>query len=245
MAENKPDFSKIWASNSPLPDYSFSDSDYQRGWDFIGSQPPARTMFDALQRQNDLKFQHLNSNQWLIIQRNKTYALDDIAYSPKLPSWAFLECTSPGTTADIEPSFAGVAANDTITDGSVEWTVRKLGNEVADKANRDLSNLTETGRKAFFPSDTFVDMGTFINEQKFTAPANGFFFVFGRATSAGAYLGGTIGHISTIDRVDDLNTGNNVYFYLPAAKGDMMTIFARNVNSDYCRFIYAEGEVPV
>lgn len=42
-----PDFSKIWASNSPLPEYTFSDADYLTGWDFVGSAPPTKNEFDA------------------------------------------------------------------------------------------------------------------------------------------------------------------------------------------------------
>ena len=42
-----PDFSKVWASNSPLPAYTFSDADYLTGWDFVGSAPPTKTEFDA------------------------------------------------------------------------------------------------------------------------------------------------------------------------------------------------------
>lgn len=42
-----PDFSKIWASNSPLPAYTFTDADYLTGWDFVGSAPPTKNEFDA------------------------------------------------------------------------------------------------------------------------------------------------------------------------------------------------------
>ena len=42
-----PDFSKIWASASPLPAYTFTDEDYTTGWDFVGSAPPTKNQFDA------------------------------------------------------------------------------------------------------------------------------------------------------------------------------------------------------
>ena len=42
-----PDFSKSWASNSPLPEFTFSDSEYLTGWDFVGSAPPTKNEFDA------------------------------------------------------------------------------------------------------------------------------------------------------------------------------------------------------
>lgn len=38
-----------------------------------------------------------------LLQRNKSYAVGDIAYSPNLPSWAYLECVEAGTTGASEP----------------------------------------------------------------------------------------------------------------------------------------------
>lgn len=54
-----PDFSKIWASNSPLPEYTFSDADYVTGWDFVGSAPPTKNEFDAWFRLVDEKLNYL------------------------------------------------------------------------------------------------------------------------------------------------------------------------------------------
>lgn len=54
-----PDFSKIWASNSPLPEYTFSDADYLTGWDFVGSAPPTKNEFDAWFRLVDEKLNYL------------------------------------------------------------------------------------------------------------------------------------------------------------------------------------------
>lgn len=54
-----PDFSKIWATNSPLPTYTFTDSEYLTGWDFVGSAPPTKNEFDAWFRQTDEKLKYL------------------------------------------------------------------------------------------------------------------------------------------------------------------------------------------
>lgn len=54
-----PDFSKIWASNSPLPAYTFSDEDYLEGWDFVGSAPPTKNEFDAWFKMVDEKLNYL------------------------------------------------------------------------------------------------------------------------------------------------------------------------------------------
>lgn len=54
-----PDFSKVWASNSPLPAYTFSDADYLTGWDFVGSAPPTKNEFDAWFKLVDEKLNYL------------------------------------------------------------------------------------------------------------------------------------------------------------------------------------------
>lgn len=59
MTVTKDDFDKIWASASPLTPYSFSASQYKEGWNFIGSTPPSRQMWDFLQKNNDEKMQYL------------------------------------------------------------------------------------------------------------------------------------------------------------------------------------------
>lgn len=45
-----------------------------------------------------------------MLKRNKTYSVGDIAYSPSLPSWAYLECITAGTTGDKEPDFSSVSS---------------------------------------------------------------------------------------------------------------------------------------
>ena len=62
MAITIDDFSKIWASTSPLTPYEFSKSNYKEGWNFIGGTPPSRQMWDFLQKQNDEKAQYLLNN---------------------------------------------------------------------------------------------------------------------------------------------------------------------------------------
>ena len=62
MTVTKDDFNKIWASTSPLTPYSFSESQYKEGWNFIGSTPPSRQMWDFLQKNNDEKMQYLANN---------------------------------------------------------------------------------------------------------------------------------------------------------------------------------------
>ena len=56
------DFDNIWASTSPLTPYTFSETNYKEGWNFIGGTPPARQMWDSIQKTNDEKFKYLRDN---------------------------------------------------------------------------------------------------------------------------------------------------------------------------------------
>ena len=55
MAFTTDDFNKVWASTSPLTPYEFSESNYKEGWNFVGATPPARQMWDSIQKSNDEK----------------------------------------------------------------------------------------------------------------------------------------------------------------------------------------------
>lgn len=147
-----PDFSKIWASQSSLTPYEFSDEDYLDGWEFIGEIPPDRRMLDTWQRQADTKMQWLKNNMlgYLLRQNSTQYAVGDVAFSASLPSSLVLECTTAGTTGATEPSFSGATEGDTVKDGSVVWTYKNLlGVDSSTFANTDLSNLTEAGNAKF------------------------------------------------------------------------------------------------
>lgn len=61
-----------------------------------------------------------------LIERDKAYAVGDMAWSPNLPSWAYLECTTAGTTAAKEPSFADVTEDTSVTDGTAVFVVRRV-----------------------------------------------------------------------------------------------------------------------
>lgn len=61
-----PDFSKIWATNSPLPEFNFTDSEYLTGWDFVAAAPPTKSQFDAWFKLTDQKL------QWLYNQLQNT-----------------------------------------------------------------------------------------------------------------------------------------------------------------------------
>lgn len=68
---------------------------------------------------------NINFYMMNILQRSKAYAVGDIAYSHKLPSWARLECVTAGTTADTIPdTLATVSSGGVlISDGTITWIV--------------------------------------------------------------------------------------------------------------------------
>ena len=178
---DKPDFSKIWASESPLTPYSFADADYLKGWAMVGDIPPDRRMFDALQRLNDTKLKWVSENASLNLRKPSTvYAVGDIAYSALLPSWAYIECTVGGTTSDGDlPVPSSVVANDTFTDGTVTWAIRKIEN---------MANYTKTINAPMFNKrDIITTSGTY------TAPVTGWY----KITVKGGGGGGSRGAGST------------------------------------------------
>ena len=62
MAINITDFDKIWASSSPLTPYTYTDANYEEGWNFVGSTPPARQMWDGYMKWSDEKQQWIVNN---------------------------------------------------------------------------------------------------------------------------------------------------------------------------------------
>lgn len=61
-----------------------------------------------------------------ILARNKAYAVGDIAYSPNLLSYLYLECTTAGTTGATEPDMSTVFGGGMIDDGTAKFTVKTV-----------------------------------------------------------------------------------------------------------------------
>lgn len=58
----------------------------------------------------------------LPVKRKTTYAVGDCASATGLPSWAYLECITAGTTAETEPSFGGGR----VVDGTLVWKIKDI-----------------------------------------------------------------------------------------------------------------------
>ena len=137
-----PDYSKIWGANSPLAKYEFTEADYLRGWEFIGSMPPARTMFDAWMRKADEKMRWLYDNAF---SENSLggflfWRLPDTAYFvgekralQDGPLDVYLECTIAGRTSkeQMKKLPQGAEIGKTFVDGTATWLVRQFATNAA------------------------------------------------------------------------------------------------------------------
>lgn len=121
-----PDFSKIWASSSPLPAYNFTDAEYVTGWDFVGSAPPTKNEFDAWFRATDEKLNWLYSQ--LQDTASKLYPVGSvyISFNSTDPStlfggtWARLKDTFLLVNGDnYAPNTTGGSATKTITESNM------------------------------------------------------------------------------------------------------------------------------
>ncbi|MCI7078702.1 MAG: phage tail protein [Veillonellaceae bacterium] len=60
------------------------------------------------------------------LKRSTAYAKGDICFHDSLPSYAYLECITAGTTAETEQDFVGGRASDHLTDGTAVFIVRDM-----------------------------------------------------------------------------------------------------------------------
>jgi hypothetical protein len=60
-----------------------------------------------------------------ILARNKAYAVGDIAYSPNLPSYLYLECTTAGTTGETEPNMS-TESGAIVNDGTAQFSLKTV-----------------------------------------------------------------------------------------------------------------------
>lgn len=63
-----------------------------------------------------------SGNKW---EDQKGYNIGDRAYTRTLPTWAYMECSYPGTSGETEPDCTSAINGEVIEDGTVEWTIHK------------------------------------------------------------------------------------------------------------------------
>ena len=101
-----------------------------------------------------------------VIKRSHSYAKGDIAYSDKIPSWAFLECIVAGTTSDgwYFPKPSEIKVDDTIVDYTVTWKVRKVADTASKLATaRNIALTGNASGSASFDGTSDVNIDVTVN----------------------------------------------------------------------------------
>lgn len=114
-------------------------------------------------------------------------------------------------------------------------------------ANKDLSNLSDAGKKAFFPSGTFISISA-SNNGTYTAPANGWTYL--QAYSKDPYPSGSV-WLWQINNTTGYHVGTSVSqgsrgmsSLMPVRKGDIVQFLLDGViDPIIARFYYADCEV--
>ena len=75
-----------------------------------------------------------------LVERSKAYAVGERLYTPTLTKGLQLQCTTAGTTADTMLDCSANKLGDTITDGTVVWTVEQT--QLITTASKALADLT-------------------------------------------------------------------------------------------------------
>ena len=131
MAEN---YDLIFGQ-SASSQYAWSDSDYQNGWQTVGSTPPTAEQFDALQRRSDTKAKDLNNRLSPLEtkaeadgrQASTAYTAGTMVTVDGLPNGWLLECVVAGNSGagaiTLPPTLID---GRTIVDGDVTWKLRKV-----------------------------------------------------------------------------------------------------------------------
>lgn len=129
------DYNKIFAENA-TNQYNWEDSDYVKGLEILGQNPPIRQVFDNLFNRLDKKTQDLNNrinqlaqfvnNSDNLVQRETVYHIGDIVAYAQLPNYLVAECTMEGTTAQSLPELDIDMSKtaQTFTDGTATFKTR-------------------------------------------------------------------------------------------------------------------------
>ena len=141
-----------------------------------------------------------------------------------------------------------IKAFDAAVDSSL-IDITELANEMAGKADTNLSNLSATGKaKAAhlaMPSGNYVGLSIPVTNTDVTAPADGYFYSVIFATAA------SNGYMNFINRSTGFGVMSNVpassaeKHFMPVRKGDVVRVEYNNLSEETTfGFFYAEGSQP-
>lgn len=164
------DFAKVWGSNSPLAKYEFTNENYLMGWNFVGSVPPSRIMWDSWMRNADLKMKWLYNNAFsedslggFLFWRlpNTAYFVNDLRCLQEGPINIYLKCTVAGMSSGekITKLPANKRVGEAWQDGTVTWEIMQFSSSAdMEKAVSDHNNNTNAHKD--FTGATLSKMGT-------------------------------------------------------------------------------------
>lgn len=180
------DFAKVWGSNSPLAKYEFTNENYLMGWNFVGSVPPSRIMWDSWMRNADLKMKWLYNNAFsedslggFLFWRlpNTAYFVNDLRCLQEGPINIYLKCTVAGMSSgeNITKLPANKRVGEAWQDGTVTWEIMQfsssadIGKAVSDhnnntNAHKDFTGATSSkmGTRGMVPAPAAGDEGKFL-----------------------------------------------------------------------------------
>ena len=163
-----PDFSKIWASASPLPAYTFTDEDYTTGWDFVGSAPPTKNQFDAWFRYVDERLKWLYDE--MQATASKLYPIGSvyISFNSTDPStlfggtWQRLKDTFLLASGDTyAPNTTGGSATKTLTTSNLPAHTHTCSTAGDHTHTRGTMNITGTMNASWEKNIPQITTGAF------------------------------------------------------------------------------------
>ena len=112
----------------------------------------------AISAHNEDTSAHKNLYGFFLRQPSKYYALGTVVYLPSIGAGLYLECTTAGTTDSGDLVISTPTPNDTVTDGTVTWTIKKIGEvDISGKANVTLNNLDTNNLSVHVVVDSYHD----------------------------------------------------------------------------------------
>ena len=131
------DYDKIFAGTASR-EYEWTDTDYSKGMETMGDDPPIRQIFDALFKYQDKKMQDLNNrlkaiesvnSQHNIIPRQTEIGVGFVGHYDGMPPYMVAVCTVAGETAQSIPDLSKLTYKKTmeeIDDGEAVFKTRLI-----------------------------------------------------------------------------------------------------------------------
>ena len=149
------------------------------------------------------------------------------------------------TAADsLIPSIRKAVSNCQTAAVSAQSSAAEAATTLASKATVNADNFTTAGKSILsglsMPSNDYISLNIGADGTEYTAPANGWFTMSGKATADGGYV-----IMDALHGCSIMRTQRNGWFeraFLPVKKGDVMKIFYGNWAFEYLNFNYAAGE---